>query len=133
MKKKLIPIFAGCLLLGFTMHSFSASQIINCPHLTSKHYGKNVFYDSKIGRTWSLTWLNRQNPAWNEASIPQTTTCGHGKTANGIPVSYQCAVFKCQSEAVIANLGQKQPVKCFSTYVSTKNTFYCDGFTINKS
>lgn len=128
---KTVFIVAACVMAGVAGHSFAASQMIACPALTVKHYGKNAYVDSKTGQTWRLTWFNKQTPAWSQVSIPHTTLCGVKKSSNGIPVHYQCAVFQCKSNAVIASLGQYQPLKCFSAYVSTRNAFYCDSFSMN--
>lgn len=119
----------GCLLLGIIMEADSAEKMISCPAVTLKQYGKLSYYDAKIGRFWSLHWQNKEFPVWSSVSIPQTTTCGTGKASSGIHVTYQCAVFECQSNAVIASLKQNQTLKCFSAYASTKNTFYCNGFS----
>lgn len=127
--KNTFSLLLGCTILIFSTHSFSANQVVACPPLSLKQYGKTSYYDARSGRTWNLAWLSQQKPVWDQANIPQTTTCGVGKSRQGIPVTYQCAIFQCKSAAVIATLGQTQALKCFSTYVSTQNTFYCDSFT----
>lgn len=121
-------ILTGCVLLSGTSVGTAADKIIACPALTLHHYGKNTFYDPRSGRSWQLNWLSKQAPVWKLVSIPQTKACGAGKSRNGLPVTYQCAVFQCKSDAVVASLGQTNPVKCFSAYVSTGNTFYCNDF-----
>ncbi len=126
-KDKLVII--GCVIFGMSAHCMAAGKIINCPVLNAKQYGKTTYYDPDSGHIWNLSWQNKQTPVWNNTSIPQSRVCGVGKTKNGIPITYQCAIFQCKSKAVVASLGQNQAFKCFSAYVSTQNTFYCDGFS----
>jgi hypothetical protein len=128
--KKHILIIAGFLMLGICSSSFPAAKIISCPALTLQHYGKSSFFDRKIGKTWSLSWRSQQNPVWKTVSIPQTRVCGRS-FHNGMKLSYQCSLFLCKSDAVVAQLGESQAYKCFSTYVSTQNTFYCEGFNLD--
>ena len=131
MKGILLTVTAFIIALIGT-HVIAAGKTINCPALKASHYGQNSYYDPKIGRVWYLNWSNRRTPVWSQVSIPQTTTCGTGKSSNGIPLKFQCAVFQCKSDAVVAVMGQNhQGVKCFSAYVSTRNTFYCDSFSMN--
>lgn len=130
MKKKLV-ILVGCVILGVASHALADSKIIACPALSINDYGKTTYYDPRSGRIWNLDWSQQQKPVWKNASIPQTTMCGVGKSKQGIQVNYQCAVFKCNSDAVTATLGRTQALKCFSTYVSTQNTFYCDSFSMS--
>lgn len=127
--KRTFTLLVGCIILGISTHSLSNAKIIACPALSSKQYGKSIYYDSKTHQMWNLTWSKKQAPVWDSVSIPKTMACGVGKTSNGIPLTYQCAIFKCKSDAVTASLGQNQALKCFSTYVSTQNTFYCDSFS----
>ena len=120
----------GSLGLLLSIQALAADKIIACPALSIKQYGKTVYHDPHSGRVWDLTWFNRQQPVWDKVVIPQTTLCGAGKSIRGLSVTYQCAVFQCKSSAVIASLGQHQPLRCFSAYVSTQNSFYCDSFSL---
>jgi len=129
MKNTLLVLLGFCI-LGFAGHSFSAQKVVNCPAINASQYGKTSYYDHKTGRVWTLNWLSQATPVWKTASIPKTSHCGTGKSNHGMRVNYQCAVYQCKSDALIATLEQSQALKCFSTYVSTQNTFYCDGFTI---
>lgn len=129
---KRILFFAFCTsLLGFTSQSLCSNKVITCPAVTVKHYGKTSYYDSNTGKIWNLTWSNKQSPRWVSISIPQTTLCGKARSSKGLYVNYQCAVLQCKSDAVVATLEGNQSVKCFSAYVSTQNTFYCDSFSTN--
>ena len=111
----------GSLLFSMAINTFAATgKIISCPALNLKQYGKLTYFDAKIGRTWNLRWLNAQAPRWSSVSIPQTTACGTSRSSNGIPITYQCAVFECKSNAVIASLQSSQSLKCFSAYASHK-------------
>lgn len=123
----------GCLFLGIAINTgLAAGKIISCPALSLRQYGKLTYFDPKIGRTWNLQWMNQQVPVWSSVSIPKTTACGTGRSNNGIPITYQCAVFECKSNAVVASLQQNQSLKCFSAYASTGNTFYCNTFSANQ-
>lgn len=124
-----IALLMGCTTLGISTYSLCNPKIIACPTLGIQQYGKSIYYDSKTNRMWNLIWSKKQTPTWESVSIPKVTTCGTGKTSNGIPLTYQCAIFQCKSDAVTATLGQNQALKCFSTYVSNRNTFYCDSFS----
>jgi hypothetical protein len=126
---KLGIIISSWVILSIAASAFAGNKIINCPNLNVNNFGKNSYYDARTRQVWSLNWLSKQKPTWNTVSIPQTTTCSAKKTSNGIPVTYQCAIFQCRSDAVIASLGRNHSLKCFSAYVSTQNTFYCDGFS----
>jgi hypothetical protein len=128
--KKHILIVMGFLLIGISSSSFPATHIISCPAVGLQHYGKTSYYDRRIGKTWNLNWHSQQHPVWKNVSIPETRVCGKGMASNGMRLNYQCSVFQCKSDAVIAQLGQTQAFKCFSSYVSTQNKFYCDGFNV---
>ncbi len=116
------------LTLVTSVPSYAVGKTIACPKISVKQYGKTFYFDP-AGHGWRLTWLSRQTPHWESASIPQSSLCSKGRSGNGIPISYQCAVFQCKSQAVIATMGQNHAMKCFSAYVSTQNSFYCDSFT----
>jgi|GEM_PF-4393107 len=128
MKRTFLAV-VGCGFLCISMSSWAESRIIHCPTISADQYGKTTYYDPKSKQVWALNWLNKGTPVWSSASIPRTTTCGSGRSESGLKINYQCAVFQCKSPAVIASLEQNHRLKCFSTYVSTRNTFYCDGFT----
>lgn len=130
--RKLVVIVGwGLSFLAFSP-AFAADKIIACPALSAAHYGKNVYYDSRSGKTWRLTWKQHQRPVWNNALIPKTMACGsRGPSSKyGARITYQCVHLQCESNAVIATLGEEQALKCFSAYVSTQNRFYCDDFSI---
>jgi hypothetical protein len=130
--KGLLAVILGGVTLACGVSSVSAATIINCPHLKLKNYGQSSYYDPKISRFWRLKWYSKTAPVWSQVSIPQTTTCGSGMTRNGVPLKYQCAVFMCKSDAVVASLGENhRGIKCFSAYTSTQNTFYCNSFSMN--
>ncbi len=129
--KKHILVIAGFLMIGICSSSFPATKIISCPSLSLRNYGKTVYYDQKINKTWSLNWYSQQQPVWRNVSIPQVRICGKGLSNSGMKINYECALFSCKSDAVLAQLNQTQSFKCFSTYVSTENRFYCEGFSVN--
>lgn len=129
--KKHILIIAGFLMIGICSSSFPATKVISCPNLTLRNYGHSTYYDQKINKLWNLSWHSQQQPVWKNVSIPQTRVCGKGVASNGMKVNYQCALLICKSDAVLAQLSQNQGYKCFSTYVSTQNRFYCEGFSVN--
>ncbi len=111
----------------------NASKIISCPALNASHYGKSSYYDQKSGKSWVLTWnkkLATKKLVWDSVSIPEAATCGVGKSSTGLPLKYQCVILQCKSDAVVAALGQHNLLKCYSAYLSTKKTFYCEDFKL---
>ncbi len=127
---RLLQSSAFTLFLSLSQVALANIQTVSCPNLSLSHYGKNTYYDAKIGKVWRLSWQKQQAPVWNNVLIPQTSFCGKGKSKNGMLINYQCAVFECKSDAVVASLEQNQRLKCFSTYVSNNHLFYCDGFSM---
>ncbi len=105
--------------------AYAATKIFACPTIDSNYYGKSYFLDKRSGNRWNISWKQKATPLWEQASIPEKSVCGT-KRVRGVPMTYQCVKFRCQSAAALATLGEVGAIQCYSSYVSTDKTFYCN-------
>lgn len=108
-----------------TTSAQAGTKIYACPIVDASQYGKSYIIDKKSGQRWDLTWKQKNQPQWQLVSIPQKTVCGTHRI-NGVALTYQCVKFQCESAAALATLGDSGHIQCYSSYVSTDKTFYCN-------
>ncbi len=115
-------------LLSWQLYTISAqagTKIYACPIIGASQYGKPYVLDKRSGQHWNITWKQKNQPEWQLASIPEKMVCGT-KRVRGVAMTYQCVKFQCESAAALATLGDGGHIQCYSSYVSTDKTFYCN-------